>query len=839
LTLNIKYLKIIILLLLPASLWAQTIKGYVYSSDNTPVPYAHVYVKHTSIGTTTDEQGRYTLKLDEGDYEIVISNLGYKTTTIPMVLYKKDQVKNFWLEPSSVEVQEIEVKAKRRDPAYDVIKKAIEARKDNFRQVMSSKSNVYIKAKEIISEREKKKREKEQQLEENAAEQKDSPLLENPEDQKKAEQQKKTAEQMKLANSMNMVEIQMERHYQYPDLVKEIRNAYEAHGSAYDLFFLNTTENNFNFYSNLISADNLNEVPLISPLNATSIISYKFRLDKTWFEGNSMIYHIIVEPRKQGNATFTGSIDIVNGSFAIRRVDLSLHKGGLLFYDDFRIKQEYELFNDTLWMVTRQEFDYFTKAGNRDFKGNTVVKFDNFEFNVSFPKRYFKNEISVTTQEAYERDSTYWDQIRPEPLTIEEQRIIFIQDSLEGARNKKEYLDSIDRAYNKVTWGDFFLWGIGNFNREKEQHIWVSGITGFINPIAMGGVRSGPDFLIFKRFKNKRYFTLYSGVNYGYRNKDVKGSASFNYMYNPRKLSRISFQAGQNFDVVQPNYSFAGMMDRTNWVLSRFASVGHSHEVFNGFYLYLSANVKRIMPIDDYTFGNFSENFVKNNVPRSFSPYNLVSLKAEIRYTPFQKFMTEPYQKIVLGSKWPTFSLSIHKGIPDIFDSKVNFDYLEFSVYQDFKISTIGTSTAKVGFGQFLNTKLMQYENYKIFPRGDKWFFSTPMQNQLQDSTLITDDKFFEAHYVHHFNGAIENNIPFFKKLKIYTLAGGNYTYIPQHEYHYYDFYYGVEKSFRIQRQRYRIGIYFVYGGSNRQLSKPAIQFSINHYGKNEKSWEY
>lgn len=201
--------------------------------------------------------------------------------------------------------------------------------------------------------------------------------------------------------------------------------------------------------------------------------------------------------------------------------------------------------------------------------------------------------------------------------------------------------------------------------------------------------------------------------------------------------------------------------------------------------------------------------------------------------------MTEPYRKVVLGSKWPTFSLYWYKGWPSLFKSQVNYDYIQFGVSQKIKISTMGTSSVFMAYGKFLNTKEMEYENFKIFPRGDKWFFSTPMQNQLQDTTIFVDDQYFEAHYVHHFNGALINNIPFVKKLRIYTLAGGNYTYIPNSNYHYADFYAGLEKSIRIQRQRFRFGIYFVFGGSNMQLVKPAIQFSINHYDKREKSWDY
>lgn len=296
-------------------------------------------------------------------------------------------------------------------------------------------------------------------------------------------------------------------------------------------------------------------------------------------------------------------------------MDLKLEKGGLLFYDDFRIKQDYELMHDTLWIVTRQEFEYNTKAGKRHFKGSTVVRFDNFEFNVTFPKRYFKNEVAVTTQEAYERDSTYWEEIRPEPLSEQEQRIVFLQDSIKAAHNKKEYLDSIDAAYNKITVGDFFLWGIGFFNREKERHIAFSGLLGFYNPFILGGGRIGPDFFYYKRYKNKKSYYFYSNVNYGFRNEDIKGGISFETLYNPYKQARISFRAGRRFQPVQIHESFAGMMDRANWVDAIYGAIGHSRELINGLYLYASSEIKQNRSLESYEFGDFSELFVENNTP--------------------------------------------------------------------------------------------------------------------------------------------------------------------------------------------------------------------------------
>ena len=187
---------------------AQSVRGYIYSTENSPVPYVNIYAKHTNIGTTTDEHGRYFIRfIEEGDYELIISAIGYETRVIKIVVENKEVVKNVWLNNSVMQLEQVEVKDKRRDPAYEIINLAIDARKDNNKQVNSYRCQVYIKAKENISEKEKRRREKQKEQEEIEDIREDDVVDEieiDPVEIENQELQKQKAERMRLANSMNM-----------------------------------------------------------------------------------------------------------------------------------------------------------------------------------------------------------------------------------------------------------------------------------------------------------------------------------------------------------------------------------------------------------------------------------------------------------------------------------------------------------------------------------------------------------------------------------------------------------------------------------------------------------
>ncbi|MFY7920609.1 MAG: carboxypeptidase-like regulatory domain-containing protein [Chryseotalea sp.] len=62
------------------------IKGVVTDSlTNEPVPYANVYFANTSIGTSTNETGEYSLAgFADGKYDLTISSVGFKLTQYPL-----------------------------------------------------------------------------------------------------------------------------------------------------------------------------------------------------------------------------------------------------------------------------------------------------------------------------------------------------------------------------------------------------------------------------------------------------------------------------------------------------------------------------------------------------------------------------------------------------------------------------------------------------------------------------------------------------------------------------------------------------------------------------------
>ncbi len=86
-----KFTLVLILSLLFNFTYAQKgkISGTINDTEvNDVLPFANVFIKGTSIGTTTDFEGDYTLLADKGIYTIVFSFVGYETLEVSQVIVK-------------------------------------------------------------------------------------------------------------------------------------------------------------------------------------------------------------------------------------------------------------------------------------------------------------------------------------------------------------------------------------------------------------------------------------------------------------------------------------------------------------------------------------------------------------------------------------------------------------------------------------------------------------------------------------------------------------------------------------------------------------------------------
>uniref|UniRef100_UPI004048316E carboxypeptidase-like regulatory domain-containing protein n=1 Tax=Flavobacterium sp. TaxID=239 RepID=UPI004048316E len=123
-----------------------TVSGVILDKEynNEPLPFANVLIKGTTIGTSTDDLGKYSLSVKPGNYVLEIGYLGYETKEIPFTIKAGEKkVINHTLEASGVQLDDIVVThtvTKESEAAVmQNIQKAVEIKQAIGAQEMSRK----------------------------------------------------------------------------------------------------------------------------------------------------------------------------------------------------------------------------------------------------------------------------------------------------------------------------------------------------------------------------------------------------------------------------------------------------------------------------------------------------------------------------------------------------------------------------------------------------------------------------------------------------------------------------------------------------------------------------
>lgn len=793
------------------------IRGTITDENNSPIPNVKIYVKNSpEMRTVANSLGQYEIALMPGEHFLIFNSLGFDERETYVSVADVDITRNFQLFSSRItDIQAIDISAKKANPGRDIMLKVVNRRDQinpwNYPHIV----DVYIKASEKISFKESDKKEEENR----------EPSFE--------EKEKNDA-----ANKMNLVEVQLTRNYAPGNKVKEIRNAYTLRGSAKTLYYTTTVKSNFNFFQNLLHLDDLHQTPVSSPISTPGILSYRYKLESKIEENGRTISKIKISPRNMATTTLEGYIWVIDSLWLIQKLELSMSKGNLLVYDNFKIYQEYEHPGDSICILKNQTLTYGVKYKSESSDYKTEALFSNYNFKPEFGNKFFSTELAITTKEAYEKDSLFWKDKRPSKLTAEEQRFIIIKDSIKDAHNRVEYLDSVDAVFNKLTILKVLWFGVEYRNRVKRTQWSAGSLATLIQPVFIAGPRITPSFDYFKKWKDERTLDAYTRISYGLLNGDIKGDTWWKYKFDPFHLGYIRGAFNHDFDIIRGYDAATQVYKRENFIEATKASFSFEYELFNGFYLGTEAEFAERRSLIGYNFATVLDDVIPNNLPTDFSSYQAFIFDLSLSYTPQQKYMREPYRKVILGSAWPTFTAMFERGIPKVFGSDVDHAYLNLSINQTLKIGTLGTTSYRVAGGQFLSSRSLKDVDYKFQRRSDPIWFSNPMYSfQGLDSTMPTKDLILEVHFIHHDNGAIINKIPFMKKTRIGLVFGGGAMYVEENNFQFYELIAGLERNFKLTRRRLRIGVYGFMSDGNK--IDPKIGWKVSFSILNDRNMKY
>lgn len=797
------FLFLFCILLFAVSANAQVVRVYGKVTNNKfeALPNASIHLRTSSVGTLSKDDGSYELFISKGTYEIIVSMLGYKTRILPMVV-NEETLQNIILEDDEEKstLSEVVIKVKLKDRADEIMKKLVD-NKDKINGAVKSYSyKAYIKATL-----------------------KDSSLARTDD-----------AEQTPPEPTVKTIsEILLKVDRDESNRIKEERLGVKVSGENKKLFYQSTTDGNFNFYDNLIYIPSISPTPFVSPVSNTGLLSYKFKTISIERRGREKLYTISVKPKALTNATVEGEITVSDSTWSILYCRFRFPEYHLQEYRFFEVEQQHDFIDGKAWLLNQQKFTYYADGKRNRISGQTIVNYSDYELNKQFSRRHFSNEVSVTTQNAYQRDSAFWRMARRETLSTKEAEFIHYRDSLFAITQTRAYQDSIDREINRITWKKIGFFGQTLYNRDKQRSWYLPPLISLYSPFAFGGGRLNASIGYGKFFPNRKNLFVNASLSYGLRNNDINGSVDLSRKYNTFSQGYYTITAKREFQFIYEGDAYINMIKRSNIYLNNELGVGHGLELFNGLFLRNELGIALRRSVSNYKTGSLVDSLLgdvlNNNQPVPFQPYNALYGKVRLEYTPFQKYRREPLEKIILGSKWPTVYVEWRKGIKNILASDVDFDYLEFGLQQTVNLGLLGQTKYTVSTGSFLTQRDLRLIDFKFQRRGDPFLFMNPHRSfQALDSTFPIFKRFYEGHFVHEFNGFLLNKIPLLKKLKLREIAGTGFLFTQERNLRYAELFAGIERAFQSPfnpLDKFKIGVYFV-GSTANQFSNP-IQFKV------------
>lgn len=773
---------------------ATYLSGRVTDMNGEALPFANVFIEGTNRGSTTNEDGYYQLELENGSYRVGFLYIGYQKQVQTVVMSGKPITLNVKLEAEDIKIQEVVVTGS-EDPAYPIMRKVIALRDEHYNEVKSFRSQAYVKGLQRIVSAPDKIFGQTVNF--------DGTLDSN------------------NAGIIYLSESVTDLTFEKPDKVKEVMISSKVSGNSQGFSWNRAGDMvAFDLYTNKQEIDFLSDRVFVSPLADNAFFFYKFRLEGYFVEDGRIINKIAVIPKRSADPVYRGYIYVVENEWVLQSIDLYLPKeAGINFLDTLNLSYRYMPIKDSIWMPVSQRFSFNFNLLGIKAEGYLVSIYSDYELNPEIPKGTFNNEVLSVSEESNERALEYWKKIRPVPLTEEEDSDYTRKDSLEEVRSTKEYQDSLSRASNRFKPLDILL-GYNYRNFYHKLSIQLTPLFEMVqyNTIEGWNIRLGAD--LNKEFDGGRLLQFSPMFRYGTSNGHFNAHAKLRFHYNRKRFGYFEVSGGKYVFQYNRDEPISDLVNTLNTLLleqnfykafeETYGEIGHRIELFNGFFLWTSVRYGRRFPLSNtsYTSVDIKGRELTSNVPENaditppdLQTHDALVFNAKIKYRPGQKYMSRPDRKIILETKWPTFSVEYTKSVPGVFKSSLNYDLLEGSIGQAIKLGLFGTIQYKVMGGIFLNSNRIDFQDYAHFYYNLTYIGQHHMEGfQLLDYyKSATNEWYAQGHAEHHFNGFFFNKIPGVRKLRWQLVAGAHVLYSPEFGTHA-EYSVGIERIFRVIR---------------------------------------
>ena len=355
----------------------------------------------------------------------------------------------------------------------------------------------------------------------------------------------------------------------------------------------------------------------------------------------------------------------------------------------------------------------------------------------------------VIEKDAAKKDSAYWAEIRPIPLSDIELRSLRVSDSTRAALSLKEMKnDSTNTTKGKEkskflitmrhiglghTWSDTagFRFTFGGLVDLKNFSF--NTVDGFIY---------GIDFRLQKSWKNNKSLTISPDIKWAFSREKLLWRINANYRFNGLKQMQVFLNAGMTSKDIGNNGGINTFLNTATSLLlkenylkvyeSNYLTIGYSTEIINGLNLEFKAGYDErnvLQNTTDFSLINSSKEYTDNTPDNPYlevddNPfYQLddqrhIEFVTKVTYTPFQRYRIRNGNKYNDSSDWPTFNVTWSHGInefEELTGSTRVYDAFRVKVYKNHSIGAFSNFRWSAGAGGFIDNSNISFYDFTHF----------------------------------------------------------------------------------------------------------------------------
>ncbi|HVN57096.1 MAG TPA: DUF5686 and carboxypeptidase regulatory-like domain-containing protein [Bacteroidales bacterium] len=655
-------------IVLSSNLFSQNLKGTIKDTQGAPIPYATVYIRELSQGTTANTRGDYEIRLPDGKYTVIYQSLGYEPDIRNITVAKNVIRIDIVLQVQTYEIPEVRITASGEDPAYGIMRKVIGLAPYYMNQVESYKADVYLKGNLLLRR---------------------IPKI--------IQRQMKVEARNSSGNSTNIVmkegdtylmesfnEIEFRAPDKYNQHVISSQSTFPEEGNEISpMDFIRAS-----FYEPVLNG------MFISPLSPEAFFHYKFHYAGVSAQGQYYVDKIEVKPKRKSQQLFEGTIYIIEELWCLYSVDLQNDN----IAGNIRIQQLFIPVEENVWLPVSDKFDvnisilgikgdagYGSSIKYREVNLNKKLKkpeglgefssgtstvitskdttktkttrqienilskkelsnHDMVKLSSLFDKQAkevlpdsVKNNLEVKEKTTYviekdagRKDSSYWAGIRPIPLSADEIKSIRSADSLKGKLNLTEVKkDTLGMPVAKQKKGGSVLSGIAlghTWSDTTGLRFSTSGLLNLRNFSfnTVDGFVYGMDFRLNKTFDKKFRLGIYPTFQYAFSRENFmwKVNGQFGAVNGNRMFY---FRTGQTSRDLNGSSGISPLVNTVTTLFlesnylklysAGYLTIGYKTEISNGLSLDIQAgyeNRKMLANTTDFTIIKTSKQYTAN-----------------------------------------------------------------------------------------------------------------------------------------------------------------------------------------------------------------------------------